>query len=41
MATQAEAQDLLARLESWLRAKGRFDLQEKPTCACDVALKPA
>jgi hypothetical protein len=39
MADQAEARDLLGRLESWLRTKGRQDIQGKPTCTCDVALE--
>jgi ArsR family transcriptional regulator len=39
MAEQAEARDLLGRLEAWLHTKGRQDIQGKPSCTCDVALE--
>ena len=39
IANQAEALDLLGRLESWLHTKGREAVQGKQTCTCKVALE--
>jgi ArsR family transcriptional regulator, arsenate/arsenite/antimonite-responsive transcriptional repressor len=41
MSNRLEAQDLLSRLETWLNAKGRQDLQEKNACNCKLALEPS